>query len=193
MCDDVITGIRELGIDPPPRDLVQNRDWEAVLSLYVALDSWNVFAVIAEHIGDHDYARLTRYQWTHSEGDFTEPQFDSIFINHGRNIELADFVITPRERKQYDALPDPFVVYRGCQEETRSGVCWTIYEKVAKRFAARAANEAEDGIGIVISGKCRKQDVIGFFNVQGLHEAEILVKPDNVLDQKDIWISPSVG
>ena len=47
---------------------------------------------------------------------------------------LRMHMMTQAERAIYDTLPDTLTVYRGCLENTRRGMSWTLDKEVAKKF-----------------------------------------------------------
>lgn len=149
--DEIVSALKDLGLDAPEETLVQNRAWAEILSRYDSLDAWDVFAVCAEHMTDAEYFPTARHLWANSEGAFTEEQFDAVFLNHGRTPPQTGFMTTA-EAKALGALPNPFTVFRGCQVETTDGISWTTSMKVAETFANRAIDEAPDGKGHVLKG-----------------------------------------
>lgn len=175
MIEDIKTGLVSLGLPAPSDADVLGRRWTTIIDQYEPIDRWRAFGVLSDHLTAAEYGVGVRHIWTHSEGDFDESQFDTVFFPRGQVIE-HQLIMTEDERRCLDGMPDPIRVFRGCQEDTRDGVCWSVDPDCARKFAKRAAGECADGKGLVLVGECLKSDVIAFFDTEGLHESEILTK-----------------
>jgi len=176
MNEEIKAAFAELGLAVPSSDDVVNRRWVDIIDQCNAIERWSAFANLSEYMSDEEYGSAARHVWTHSEGDFDEIQFDAVFMNASRPIN-RDLFMTGAERQYLEQLPDPITVFRGCQEETRNGVCWTTDLECARGFAQdRGAPESGRGEGLVLIGKCSKAHVIAYFDAEGLHESEILTK-----------------
>ena len=60
------------------------------------------------------------------------------------------------------------------------GISWTLSQTVAEKFAQRAADENQEGKGIVILATCGKQHVKAYFDDNEQNEQEIIVFPDKL-------------
>jgi hypothetical protein len=188
MYEDIKTEFVDRGLAVPSFEDVVNQRWVAIIDQYSAMERWEVFAILSDHMSDEEYGSAVRHVWTHSEGDFDESRFDAAFVNTSRPIN-RDLFMTVAERQDLEQLPDPVTIYRGCQEETRGGVCWTTDLACAREFAQRAADESQDGKGLVLIGQCSKADTIAYFNAEGIHESEILTKQvSNVHVHEEFYI-----
>lgn len=176
MYEEIKAAFTGLSLTVPSSDDMTNRRWIAIINQYSLIERWTAFAILSKYMSDEEYGSAARHVWTHSEGDFDEVQFDTVFVNERRPIN-RDLFMTVAERQHLEQLPDPMIIYRGCQEETRGGVCWTTDLACARGFARdRGAEESPDGVGLVLIGECSRVDVIAYFDAEGLHESEILTK-----------------
>ncbi|MDE4303655.1 hypothetical protein PXK30_09440 [Phaeobacter gallaeciensis] len=83
-------------------------------------------------------------------------------------------VLTDDDRKKFDALPDQIMVWRGSDESTIKGACWSLDRKVAEKFARghrMMCNPRPTLARAVVS----KWDVLFFFTDR--NESEVLLDP----------------
>ncbi len=146
-------------------------------------NKWVAFVAISQHLEDSKYGQSVRYLWIHSEGDFDEVQFDSIWINHKRHLTANDFMVQ-EEIDEFNSMSDPLIIYRGCQEDTKEGVSWTTSIDIAREFARRAQSENCNQKGLIIKGECSKRDILAFFNHKNIKEGEIIIKTKNIRNIK---------
>ena len=86
------------------------------------------------------------------------------------------------ETVAFAALPDDLVIYRGYQKHcTRKGLSWSLSKDVAIWFARRWP---EQGAPMVVSGKCKKSDVVGY--TDELKEQEIIINPTQIKGIKNL-------
>lgn len=74
----------------------------------------------------------------------------------------------------FTALPDPVVIYRGCQETRIRGLSWTTERAVAERFA-RGHRSIAVSNPVVVRAEIPKTAV--FFAVTDREEAELIIEP----------------
>lgn len=129
-------------------------------------------AEIGDKLDGAEYAHVLRVVWTTSEKYVDDMIFETLF---GRSRQgTALLAITPQERQFLNALPDPFLIYRGCTESTREGYCWTSTRTVAEDFAATHAAE-NDETAEVLERWCPKDAVRAIYHNAG--EFEVVVSP----------------
>jgi hypothetical protein len=97
---------------------------------------------------------------------FLQQQFlDTVSTRSGRSIPSQ--LLQRRGR-------DVFERYRS-ERYAEMGISWTLSKEVAVWFARRWQDK---GLPMVVTGKCRKRDVLGYTN--GRKEQEIIINPVNI-------------
>jgi hypothetical protein len=146
------------------------------------------FREIHERMPDADYWKCVALAWENIEVSLPDAKTWLAFFESKR--PLRESLMTQGERKALAGLPDTLTVFRGYAMHGghggRDGLSWTLSEAVARRFAeyatggrrAALCGHKRDATRMIISGQCRKRDVLAYFN--GRKEREIVVRPENV-------------
>src|SRR5262249_37328900 len=126
-----------------------------------------------------DYWKLLGALYTQSEGTYKNRGLwltlfgrEEYGFGHEMLALRHDHLMTASERKTLSKLPDRFTVYRGYTHGRRTGIAWTIDRAKAEWFANRFAC-LDTKPGVVITGECRKKDVIAYFDRRA--ESEIVI------------------
>lgn len=139
--------------------------------------------VMNNKVKDKDYWELLASIWIDTENYWqNRDTWLEVFGAHRRRQE---FFMDRDERREYEVLPDSVTVFRGTSHlESKRGLSWTLDENKALWFAKRFAGDKEPWL---VTGKVRKEDVIGLLNGRG--ESEIVVLPwcVEVIDEKGVW------
>ena len=180
---DIIAKFEQEGLVVPSADQVLNRQWIAIAEAQQLLKRIDAYCILADCITNQEVADLFTYVWIHSEGSLTHEQLDFLFRKFDERGIDRTMIMSSDERQTFDALPDPFTIFRGCQESTRSERSWTLCPELARPFALRAAGENTDThTGIVICASCPKSAVLAYLN-RDLAEKEVLVRPEQIAIQ----------
>jgi hypothetical protein len=148
---------------------------------------WELFGELTEFIKDDgDYFRVLGKALVETEKYAPPIEVEHYFAPKGRDVSQRRLVMNPAEQQSYDALPTQFPVHRGCTRSTRDGCSWTRNRKIAEHFAEHPASvidefSTDDQTPIVISGVCKKSDVLAVFTRWG--EEEVFVLPNAVTGQ----------
>lgn len=86
-------------------------------------------------------------------------------------------LMKPEELGYYNSLPEQIIIYRGCSvSEVKNGVygiSWTDNLDYALKYSSYSKN-ANNGLGVIIVKKIRKQDIWGIFKHPTDPEFEII-------------------
>lgn len=100
-------------------------------------------------------------------------------------------VLFPEEHGYFEDLPERLTIYRGYWEpEKRNGISWSLYQHVAEFFTDHDRN-TESLPGFLVTGDCWKKDVLAYTHM--IHEAEIIIDPQNVRNIRDIPVTSKPG
>ena len=177
---DIIAQFEKAGLVAPSVDQVNRRQWIPIVEAQAPSEKITAYAKLSESLTNQEMADLFAYVWVHSEGCLTHEQIDSLFRNYAQRGIDRNMIMSSEERQTFDSLPDPFTIYRGCQEATRAERPWTLSHDLAKPFALRAAGENYDNhMGIVIRASCPKSAVLAYLD-RDLTEKEVLVIPSRI-------------
>ncbi|MGB0609256.1 MAG: hypothetical protein ACPGNR_12680 [Paracoccaceae bacterium] len=85
---------------------------------------------------DYDFMQLVQKNWSgcdnfHDLTEYFREKFEEYYVKGG-DIKNA---ICVNDRNWWDALPNRFFVYRGCEADRIEGLSWSIDRKVAEIFA----------------------------------------------------------
>jgi hypothetical protein len=173
------------GLAIPTLEQVNNRDWISVIDSQQPSERSIAYACLSDTLTIQEMADLFSYVWVHSEGSLTHQQIDFLFRDFANRGITREMIMSTEERAEFAALPDPFIIYRGCQDSTRVERSWTLSRNIAIMFAHRAADEnSETQIGIVIQASCPKSAVLAYLN-RSHAEQEVIVKPQEVVIDAD--------
>ena len=124
---------------------------------------------------EQDCGKLLREQWVSLENNETQNKKTK------RAMEKWLAAIKPlrleydEDKKEYESLPETFIVYRGIQiGENPIGFSWTIKKSTAIWFANRFDNENDQ----VCEMKINKNDVVFYSNERS--EFEIVLLPSKI-------------
>ncbi|GAB3628306.1 hypothetical protein PTE30175_01862 [Pandoraea terrae] len=90
--------------------------------------------------------------------------------------DAVNSLMTPRERRRLDSLPDDVVVFRlqgTGRPKIPSGLSWSIDREIARNMAKDVVNEWQDAI--LLKTTVCKGDITAFFDMRD--EEEIIIKP----------------
>lgn len=135
----------------------------ALLSLQLALE----FA---------DWAKLLGEEWPSCDniGQFTDDLLDSPFGDALDDQQLwHQHFMTDDERAFFDALPDSFVVYRGCYASNKWGLSWSLDRAVAEQFPT-LNRYRQAGQPLLVKALATKAQVIGVKLDRS--EAEVIIE-----------------
>jgi len=176
----LIAEFQEMGLQPPTQHQIDEHSWQDIVETQSPSERFNAYALLESQLDSGEKGALFAFTWVHSEGCYTEDQINMIFGDLQSSGVTLDMILTDAEREELAALPDPFTIYRGCQESTREGISWTLSQDVAHGFAQRAADEDhENQTGLVIQAQCPKDAVRAYFNGD-LAEQEVVVDPSRI-------------
>jgi len=157
---------------------VTKKDWNSYIFLHERPYRVKAFQQIVKKLDDKNYWSLLGEIWTDSENIRQHLGWWKKVLWSPR--PQRDFMMEPAERKFLRSLPKTLAVYRGCTQKHIEGLSWTLDKKLAVGFANRFAGLAEKvGIAHLVSGTCKKDDVIAFFNCR--EEREIVIDPRRVI------------
>ena len=84
-----------------------------------------------------------------------------------------------------DILPDEIIVYRGCYQHNKRGLCWTLDRAIAEQFPSYLRYKQE-GQPLLVKGRVKKTDVIAFKG--GREEAEIISEKVKIISTSHIKV-----
>jgi hypothetical protein len=88
-------------------------------------------------------------------------------------------MMNPAERRAFRALPDEFVVWRGCYANNKEGLSWSIHRNVAEGFPFLHRFRHETKRPLLIKGLVRRSSVIALKLDRS--EAEIITRRPEIL------------
>lgn len=130
---------------------------------------------IKDYLSPEDFGKYLADAWVISENP-----------NQDTNVSLKEaadmfreadkkYLMSEKEYKVYDALPDTFTVYRGvARGRNPKGMSWTRSKKKAEWFANRF--NLDDQVGYVQAATAHKEDVFAYFSNRNEDEYVISVK-----------------
>ena len=116
---------------------------------------------------------VIRYVWTDSEN----PHVNN-FVWRTLFEEFRGYLMSKQDQKEYNALPDKFIIYRGTtnplaeEDDFYKPLSWTLNEKIAEKFSVRF--DQQDA-GRVLKREIKKTDAAALFLNRG--EQEIIYFP----------------
>lgn len=162
------------------RRLLTARDWVELLYVF---DPTAIIQGFREYLepmllkldGGRQFSAALRYYWRNSEENWrSQGEWEDAF----RTAKTLDDAVTTVgfELARFNSLPNPVSVYRGCGEQNRSGLSWTISMAVAQYFAGQA--KIAQGQGLVLCGNVQKTAVLAYMESQ--HQYELIIPPIEV-------------
>jgi hypothetical protein len=104
-------------------------------------------------------------------------------------LSWADYpvraMMRPEENEQFDALPDEVIMYRGCYQQNKRGLSWTLDRAVAERFPFYLRYQ-QKGPPLLVKGRAKKADIIAFKG--GREEAEIIAERVKIISTSHIKV-----
>ena len=170
------------------RDLLEQRDFIGYMSTFPAdaLCEHLLLVVATCRMTPKEYWPLVRATWERAQ--VIAPNLAGWKKLLQSRRPRRELMMTVKERLYLAALPNEFLVYRGCLMSTGSeGISWTLSRRKAEFFARyslgqRSASVVDTeflvGKPAVIRGSCKKRDVIAYLN--GRKHQEILILPSKV-------------
>jgi hypothetical protein len=98
-----------------------------------------------------------------------------------------ELLMSAADRRELAEMPESLMIYRGYRKgAARSGLSWSLSRDRARFFARDGKAERRAllsgyrvaGVPMIVCGRCRKRDVLAYFN--GRDEQEIVIDPRNV-------------
>lgn len=83
------------------------------------------------NVGYEEWLQLVGNAWT--ECDIITPYAQTLKEVLGVDGPLRE-MMDEKENEAYNALPETVTIYRGCDAERSSGICWTLDEQIANSF-----------------------------------------------------------
>jgi hypothetical protein len=97
-------------------------------------------------------------------------------------------LMTAREQKKFEALPESFTVYRGYVKgygfDNADGLSWTLDRNVAEFFASEMVAGV---VSTVVERVVNKQDVFAYIEKNGNNEKEIIILPKQTRKRGARW------
>jgi hypothetical protein len=142
------------------------------------------FIGIQDKLSDAQYWRNLEFAWEVNEFVHRDKTtWLSLFTSKRRYRGL---IMDREDRKHLQTLPDELVIYRGYRHSSyKAGLSWTLSLEKAAWFA----NRWNQGNPMVVTGRCRKEDVIAYLN--GRNEQEIVIDPRKVTGLKKLKDFPA--
>ena len=164
-------------------DLEQRR-FDSFLVLFDGHERLNGFVAIEGGLTDAEY-------WTHLGEVWQGAEVIHIDLGIWRRLLRSGraerhLMMSPEEQAALAALPAELDLFRGFTHRGgENSLSWTLDEERAKFFADFANSErrqflvfAKEGEPKVARGRCKKGDVLAYFNRR--KECEIVIEPDKV-------------
>lgn len=120
-----------------------------------------------------EYWTLLGHIWTANTKDKTHyhPSYTSVYRNlFTQDIDQQHTMMTSDEQSAYSRLRKSLTVYRGCGEDNKQGLSWSLSEKTARGFARDWNNPP----WWILKGTCAPTDVLAYFNRDNEREVIIL-------------------
>jgi hypothetical protein len=153
------------------------RDKKYILAvfLYERPHRLDAFLEIIKGAPDTDY-------WECLGGMWADTEFPSNAVKVWLNLLTSkrskrEMMMSDSDRKAFAKLPNEIKIFRGYAGRKWKGISWTLDEEKAVWFAKRF-HDVHGETPNVMSGVCRKKDVIAYLN--GRKEKEIVIDPDKV-------------
>lgn len=168
--------------------------WSSVVWAHERPHRLTAFATIQHNLTNVEWWSLLGSIWIDSENIWQNERLWERYL-HERRPDRDAFMSGDQDDPAWDSaplevyenLPKEFTVYRGYSKEGRDeGFSWTLNEQIAGWFAQRFTQRGDRPR--VVEGVVRKESVIGFLN--GRHEEEIVVAPENVIVSKTTALDP---
>lgn len=140
---------------------------------------------IEARLPDKDYWKCLAETWSNIECSAPHLQTWIRLFESERKCRAA--LMTKKERAFLRALPQELTLYRGyAKGRVRRGMSWTLSKECANFFARYATGprraflcgHQQGGIGMRVTGRCDRRDVLALFNER--EEQEIVIRPDRV-------------
>lgn len=137
------------------------------------------FKFISQYLSPKDYAEYLADAWTVSENpnqdvNVSLSQAERLFKKANKK-----YLMTSKEYRVYNELPDEFTVYRGVAVgRNPKGMSWTRNKSTAEWFSSRFDLDEEHGY--VQAATAYKKDVLAYFNSR--NEDEIVISTNSLTD-----------
>ena len=145
---------------------------------------WPGFTAIERGLTDAEYWTHLGEVWQGAEVIHPDLEVWRRLLRSGR--EKRHLMMSPEEQAVVAALPSELELFRGFTHDGgENGLSWTLDVERAKFFADFANSErrqflvfAKEGEPMIAQGRCRKIDVLTYF--EGRKEREIVIEPEKV-------------
>jgi hypothetical protein len=81
-------------------------------------------------------------------------------------------MMTYEERDQLEALPDVVTIYRGCYQNNKHGLSWSLSKEIAEKFPLLNRYWRPTEQPYLVTAKVNKDDIIALKNDRG--ESEVI-------------------
>ena len=175
--------------DGIPLEYVENID-DLIFSMP---PSMQYHALLMTHylFSEKDYNRVLKIIWT--ENNYPNIQSNSVIVSLFR-ISNPELLMSKREQKEFNKLPDNVTLYRGVEtkKHKKHSLSWTTDLKVAKVFANRHKALLIEEERKIIQATIKKKYVFAYFinkvMIKEFDETEVIVNPDYLKDIKTVTI-----
>lgn len=173
--------------DGIPLDYIKNVD-DLFFSI-PPLMQYHALLMTHFHFSEKDYNKLLRTIWT--ENNYPNIQSNSVIVSLFR-IANPGLLMTKKEQKMFNKLPDNVTIYRGVEtkKHKKRSLSWTPDIDVAKVFANRHTALLIEEDRKIIQASIKKKYVFAYFinkvMIKEFDETEVVVNPDYLKDIRTI-------
>lgn len=144
-------------------------DWHSYIMIHERPHRFDAFARIAYNLPDKEYWEIFKMVWTDSENIWQNQERWEVAVMNKRHGD-PKVMMTPAERKVFDALPAKVTVYRGHNGVNKDGLSYTLDKSRAEWFAKRFSKN-----GKVRKRLIPKERILAYLD--GRSESEVIVLP----------------
>lgn len=109
-------------------------------------------------VEDADWLRLLGEEWSRFDnvGHYTD---ELIWDSPLRDAGTIPEMMTPEELAAFDELPDEVTIYRGCYNNNKWGLSWSLNKAVAERFPT-IRRYCQSGQPILVTAQVKKSNIM---------------------------------
>jgi hypothetical protein len=146
---------------------LKQKDYDSYIWLHERPFRLNAFTDIKHKLKSKQYWSILSDIWRDSENIWqNKPIWLYLFL---LEIPNREYFMSLEDRAAFNNLPNEIIVYRGYDENNKSGYSYTLDRKKAEWFARRF-----DKNGKVLKRKVKKEDIFAYTNQRGENEVIIL-------------------
>ncbi len=174
-------------------DKLSQRNFIGYLWLFDSEERLQGFLAIEPLLRDDEYWRCLRMVWIMTELTLKNK---SLWVGLLKSTRTNSYLLmTNNEREQLSAMPPMLDVHRGFSHMGgKNGLSWTLDVEEARFFACYASSPRRRYFGadrcdgaFVVSGRCRKTDVIAYLT--GRDETDIIIPGSEVFSKTVISVA----